>query len=40
MTALRHALNVAAYRLENLIHDGGLVLASQQDGEALEQAQG
>jgi len=34
------ALNVAAHRLENLIHDRRLVLASQQAGKPRQQAQG
>lgn len=34
------ALNVAAHRLENLIHDRRLVLASQQEGKPREQASG
>jgi TRAP-type uncharacterized transport system substrate-binding protein len=34
------ALNVAAHRLENLIHDRRLVLASQQDVKPREQARG
>ena len=34
------ALNVAAHRLENLIHDRRLVLASQRDPKPREQAQG
>ncbi len=34
------ALNVAAHRLENLIHDRRLVLASQQEGKLREHARG
>ena len=34
------ALNVAAHRLENLIHDRRLALAPQQGSEAREQVQG
>jgi len=34
------ALNVAAHRLENLIHDRRLVLASQQEGKPRKQARG
>ena len=34
------ALNVAAHRLENLIHDRRLVLASQQEGTPRERVQG
>jgi hypothetical protein len=34
------ALNVAAHRLENLIHDRRLVFASQPGGKAREEAQG
>jgi hypothetical protein len=34
------ALNAAAHRLENLIHDRRLVLASRHEGKPREQAQG
>jgi hypothetical protein len=34
------ALNVAAHRLENLIHDRRLALAPQQGSNAREQVQG